>query len=135
MVGVGGDRHPSPVMCHKGCPSTLCYKDTNIVSNFRFVLFQIDAILKAFTYYGSCVDADAIEQLKGEPLKKLIRDMNSWSITDKNWDEKTWNFIETMVKIHHNVGIGTLFTLFVAPDKTNSSVNIIKVCYVFVINS
>ena len=82
---------------------------------------------KAFTYYDSCVDQETRDQLGGEPLKKLIHELGSWPITDKQWRAESWDFTEASIKIHRKVAIGSFFTLFTSPDRVNSSGYVLNV--------
>lgn len=82
---------------------------------------------KALAYYDSCMDVDEIERLKGEPLKKLIKEYGSWSITDKNWKEKDWDFVTNLARIHKDLVSRILFSMRVLFDEKNSSQNVITV--------
>lgn len=82
-------------------------------------------------YYDSCMDVDEIERLKGEPLKKLIKAYGSWSITDKNWEEKDWDFVSTLARIHKDLVSTSLFSMAVVIDNKNSSQNAITVSWSF----
>ncbi|XP_020617115.1 endothelin-converting enzyme homolog [Orbicella faveolata] len=84
-----------------------------------------EAVWKALAYYDSCMDVDEIERLKGEPLKKLIKEYGSWSITDKNWEEKDWDFVSKLARIHKDLVSPILFSMAVVIDNKNSSQNAI----------
>ena len=86
---------------------------------------------KTLTYYDSCMDLDEIERLKGEPLKKLIKEYGSWSITDKNWEEKDWDFVGNLARIHKDLVLPVLFSMTVVIDNKNSSQYTIKVRWSF----
>ena len=86
---------------------------------------------KTLTYYDSCMDLDEIERLKGEPLKKLIKEYGSWSITDKNWEEKDWDFVGNLARIHKDLVLPVLFSMVVVIDNKNSSQYTIKVRWSF----
>ena len=73
------------------------------------------------------MDVDEIERLKGEPLKKLIKEYGSWSITDRNWMEKDWDFVTNLARIHKDLVLPILFSVAVVIDNKNSSQNAITV--------
>ena len=73
------------------------------------------------------MDVVEIERLKGEPLKKLIKEYGSWSITDRNWMEKDWDFTANLARIHKDLVLPVLFSVTVAIDNKNSSQNAITV--------
>lgn len=87
---------------------------------------------KALAYYDSCMDVDEIERLKGEPLKKLIKEYGSWSITDEDWVEKDWDFVTNLARIHKDLVSPILFTMEVVIDNKNSSQNAMTVRRTFV---
>ena len=78
-------------------------------------------------YYDSCIDVKEIEQLKGEPLQRLIKRFGSWSITDKHWKEEDWELLEHIVQVHKYLALPVLFTMSVRIDNKNSSKTVIKV--------
>ncbi|KAL9970106.1 hypothetical protein ACROYT_G022430 [Oculina patagonica] len=86
-----------------------------------------EAVWKALAYYDSCMDVVEIERLKGEPLEKLIKEYGAWSITDRNWIEKDWNFITNLARIHKDLVVPVLFSVTVAIDNKNSTQNAITV--------
>ncbi|XP_058970514.1 endothelin-converting enzyme homolog isoform X2 [Pocillopora verrucosa] len=86
-----------------------------------------DAVQKAFLYYDSCTDQDAIEHAKGSPLLELIARYGSWNITNKTWTSNSWNFAETLVRIHKELKLSPLFTLQVKPDLVESSRYVIMI--------
>lgn len=73
------------------------------------------------------MDVVEIERLKGQPLEKLIKEYGSWSITDRNWMEKDWNFITNLARIHKDLVVPVLFSVTVAIDNKNSTQNAITV--------
>ena len=86
---------------------------------------------KALAYYDSCMDVDEIERLKGKPLKKLIKEYGSWNITDENWEEKDWDFVSNLARIHKDLVSPILFSMAVVIDNKNSSQNAITVRWIF----
>lgn len=79
------------------------------------------------TYYDSCMDESEIERLKGEPLRRLIAQYGSWSITDKDWQEKNWDLITSLARIHKYLALPVLFSMTVQIDNKNSSQNALTV--------
>ena len=86
---------------------------------------------KALAYYDSCMDVDEIERLKGKPLKKLIKEYGSWNITDENWEEKDWDFVSNLARIHKDLVSPILFSMAVVINNKNSSQNAITVRSIF----
>ena len=77
------------------------------------------------------MDVDEIERLKGKPLKKLIKEYGSWNITDENWEEKDWDFVSNLARIHKDLVSPILFSMAVVIDNKNSSQNAITVRSIF----
>jgi len=73
------------------------------------------------------MDEDKIESLGAQPLLDLIKEYGSWNVTDGNWTEEKWNFMETFVKIQKYLSIAPLFNMYVSADLKDSTKNIIVV--------
>ena len=59
------------------------------------------------------------------PLKNKIKELGSWPVTDASFDGRSWNMMNTMVKLHREVARSPLFNIFVTGDIKESDVNII----------
>lgn len=79
--------------------------------------------------FDSCMDEDKIETLGAQPLLDLIKDYGSWNITDGNWTDEKWTFVETFVKIHKYLSIAPLFNMYVSADLKDSTKNVIVVSF------
>ena len=90
-------------------------------------LFKNEAVMKGFDLFDSCMDEAKIEELGAEPLFDLIREYGSWNVTDGNWTEDSWNFMDNFVKIQKYLSIAPLFSMYVSPDLKDSAKNIIYV--------
>ena len=77
--------------------------------------------------FDSCMDEDKIENLGAQPLLDLIREYGSWNVTDGNWTDEKWTFMETFVKIHKYLAIAPLFNMYVSADLKDSTKNVIVV--------
>ena len=77
--------------------------------------------------FDSCMDEDKIESLGAQPLLDLIKEYGSWNVTDGNWTEEKWNFMETFVKIQKYLSIAPLFNMYVSADLKDSTKNVIVV--------
>lgn len=77
--------------------------------------------------FDSCMDEDKIESLGAQPLLDLIKEYGSWNVTDGNWTEENWNFMETFVKIQKYLSIAPLFNMYVSADLKDSTKNVIVV--------
>ncbi|XP_058947428.2 endothelin-converting enzyme homolog [Pocillopora verrucosa] len=84
-----------------------------------------EAVMKGFDLFDSCMDEDKIEELGAEPLFDLIREYGSWNVTDGNWTEDSWNFMDNFVKIQKYLSIAPLFSMYVNADLKDSAKNII----------
>jgi len=84
-----------------------------------------EAVTKGFDMFDSCMDEDKIESLGAQPLLDLIKEYGSWNVTDGNWTEEKWNFMETFVKIQKYLSIAPLFNMYVSADLKDSTKNII----------
>ena len=85
--------------------------------------------MKGFDMFDSCMDEETIEKLDATPLLELIKEYGSWNVTDGNWTEDSWDFMDTFVKIQKNLSIAPLFNMYVSADLKDSTNNIIVVSY------
>jgi len=83
------------------------------------------AVMKGFDMFDSCMDKEGVEKLGARPLLDLIKQYGSWNVTDGNWTEESWDFMETFVKIQKYLSIAPLFNMFVSADLKDSTKNII----------
>ncbi|XP_027040814.1 endothelin-converting enzyme homolog isoform X4 [Pocillopora damicornis] len=83
------------------------------------------AVMKGFDMFDSCMDEDKIENLGAEPLFDLIKEYGSWNVTDGNWTEDSWDFMDNFVKIQKYLSIAPLFNMYVSADLRDSTKNII----------
>ena len=77
--------------------------------------------------FDSCMDKDKIDNLGAQPLFDLIKKYGSWNVTDGNWTDEKWTFMETFVKIHKYLSIAPLFNMYVSADLKDSTKNVIVV--------
>ena len=77
--------------------------------------------------FDSCMDEETIEKLDATPLLDLIRKYGSWNVTDGNWTEESWDFMDTLVRIQKYLSIAPLFNMYVSADLKDSTKNIIVV--------
>ena len=82
--------------------------------------------------FDSCMDEDKIESLGAQPLLDLIKEYGSWNVTDGNWTEEKWNFMETFVKIQKYLSIAPLFNMYVSADLKDSTKNVIVVSFLLI---
>ena len=88
---------------------------------------QNEAVMKAFDMFDSCMDEKTIEELDATPLLDLIKEYGSWNVTDGNWTEESWDFMDTFVKIQKYLSVAPLFNMYVSADLKDSTKNIIVV--------
>ena len=77
--------------------------------------------------FDSCMDEEQIEKLGAAPLLDLIKEYGSWNVTDGNWTENSWDFMDTFVRIQKYLSIAPLFNMYVSADLKDSTKNIIVV--------
>ena len=77
--------------------------------------------------FDSCMDKETVEKLDGTPLLNLIKEYGSWNITDGNWTEESWDFMDTFVRIQKYLSTAPLFNMYVSADLRDSTKNIIVV--------
>ncbi|XP_015776137.1 PREDICTED: endothelin-converting enzyme 1-like [Acropora digitifera] len=83
------------------------------------------AVMKGFDMFDSCMDKEGVERLGAKPLLDLIKRHGSWNVTDGNWTEESWDFMDTFVKIQKYLSIAPLFNMYVSADLKDSTKNII----------
>lgn len=83
-----------------------------------------EAVMKGFDMFDSCMDKETIEKLDGTPLLNLIKEYGSWNITDGNWTEESWDFMDTFVRIQKYLSTAPLFNMYVSADLRDSTKNI-----------
>ncbi|KAG8180916.1 hypothetical protein JTE90_020143 [Oedothorax gibbosus] len=84
-----------------------------------------NATLSAKNLYASCMNERAIEELKEQPLLTLLEELGGWPVTNSNWSEDHFNWVEQIGQLRqYNNDI--LLGQWVAPDGKNSSINIIQ---------
>lgn len=83
--------------------------------------------MKGFDMFDSCMDEKTIEKLDATPLLDLIKEYGSWNVTDGNWTEESWDFMDTFVKIQKYLSVAPLFNMYVTADLKDSTKNIIVV--------
>ncbi|BFZ24008.1 hypothetical protein BsWGS_27047 [Bradybaena similaris] len=93
--------------------------------------FTSTAQLKAKKYFLSCMDEDKlIEKAGPNPLLNLIDDLG-WGINISEWDHGwqingSWN-LNKMLEDVHLLNVASLFTVWVAEDDKNSSLNVLQI--------
>ena len=90
-------------------------------------IIQNVAVMKGFDMFDSCMDKEGIERLGARPLLDLIKQYGSWNVTDGNWTEESWDFMDTFVRIQKYLSIAPLFNMYVSADLKDSTKNIIVV--------
>lgn len=83
--------------------------------------------MKGFDMFDACMDEERIEKLGATPLLDLIKEYGSWNVTDGNWTEASWDFMNTLVRIQKYLSIAPLFNMYVSADLKDSTKNIIVV--------
>lgn len=84
------------------------------------------AIHLAKTFYDSCINLDRLDELKDDPLQKILKQLGGWSVSG-NWSEKGFSLNETLKKVQLGFRASAFFSFYISADDKNSSRNIIKV--------
>lgn len=67
-------------------------------------------IKKVRTFFQSCLNVEAIDKLGNEPIRKYIKDLNSWAVDKKTgWKPGKWDVFETLKKIQKKFTSTQLF--------------------------
>ncbi|KAK3741544.1 hypothetical protein QZH41_002928 [Actinostola sp. cb2023] len=146
----GGWRKKNPIPRSSSSFSTFTKLHGKVEKSLRHILkagiSKIDGASKEIMkmpsdIYHSCMDLASINKTEDKPLRKLIKEMGSWSIDEKSgdWDEKTWDFEKILLFIHRHYTSagGPLFSVHVSDDPVNNSrhiVDIIKAYKTFIID-
>ena len=60
---------------------------------------NIIPIKKVRTFFQSCLNLKAIDQLGNKPIQKYIKDLNAWAVDEKSgWQADKWDVFETLKK-------------------------------------
>lgn len=109
----------------------LIFDNCTISSDKPDSAFTSTAQLKAKKYFLSCMDEDKlIEKAGPNPLLNLI-DGLGWGINISDWDhgwqvDGKWN-LNKMLEDVHLLNVASLFSVWVAEDDKNSSLNVLQV--------
>ena len=100
-------------------------------NNLNSIALQSNAINNAIMYYLACLNTASIERRNDQPIKDLIKEFNSWPVTDASFNVSTWNWTDTFVKAQKFLSISPIFGMYVGTDLRNSSNSIIVVSNFF----
>ncbi|CAH0562497.1 unnamed protein product [Brassicogethes aeneus] len=84
------------------------------------------AVVKAKYLYESCMNQDAIEERREEPLLKMIRHLGGWPIIDENWDESSFDLISLLGRLRL-LNNDVLISEWIGLDMKNSNEYIIHI--------
>ena len=81
-------------------------------------LNQLLPVKKVRTFFQSCLNVKAIDELGSEPIKKYIKDLNSWAVDkEAGWNSKKWDVFKTLKKIQKQyTSTNLFFTVESVPD-------------------
>ncbi|CAB4013611.1 endothelin-converting enzyme 1-like [Paramuricea clavata] len=85
-------------------------------------LNNLSPIKKVRTFFQSCLNVEAIDKLGNEPIRKYIKDLNSWAVDKKiGWKSGKWDVFETLKKIQKEYTSTQLFfSIESVPDPLSS---------------
>jgi hypothetical protein len=67
-------------------------------------------IKKVRTFFQSCLNVEAIDKLGNEPIRKYIKDLDSWAVDEKTgWESGKWDVFKTLKKIQKKYTSTNLF--------------------------
>lgn len=85
----------------------------------------VTSIEKAFLYFQNCQNETDIELLGAAPIKKMIADLQGWSIGDKNWSNKSWNFLEALT-LNQKIGGSAFFSVSVENSDWDANLTVLS---------
>ena len=90
-----------------------------------------EALIKAHSYYKSCMDTETLELLGPKPALEFISSIGGWSIcNNEEWmrNSAQWNVYDVLIKIQKNFfPASAFFTIEIVNDQTNPNKNQIRV--------
>ncbi|XP_035210704.1 neprilysin-2-like isoform X2 [Stegodyphus dumicola] len=86
-----------------------------------------DFIRMIKSMYDTCMDLKSIEKTDSEPLKKALRNLGGWPVTEgENWDEASFDWIDTLIRLRKmGYNFNSLMYLLVSEDYRNNTAHII----------
>ena len=105
----------------------ILYVISTVICNHVNRFPQSMSIRNAVDYYSSCLNKKSIEARGDQPLKDVIKQYNSWPVTDMNFTAANWNWTDTFIRVHKYLAMAPVFNMYVGSDLKNSSVNVITV--------
>ena len=133
----GGWIKDNPIPRSSSTFSTFSKLNGHVEKTLRLILEEkshrrpADLIELPQNMYHSCMDLAEIEKRGAKPLKDLIREIGSWSVSREEplWDEGTWDLESTLLFIQQNYTSagGPLFSVHISDDPINNSRHIIQV--------
>ena len=97
-------------------------------------------IKKVKNFYRSCLDTKTIDKRGVQPALSFINQMHSWELAnDGSWDQKKWDFYDTLRLLHKTSPAEIFFVVDVIPnpvklDKSKKEVILVRhfVCGSFI---
>ncbi|KAJ8280491.1 hypothetical protein GJAV_G00055490 [Gymnothorax javanicus] len=86
------------------------------------------ALIKAKTFYKSCINESAIEKRGGTPLLNILPDIFEWPIAVDDWDAdygQTWTAEDSIARLNEKYGKQVLVNFYVGADDRDSNSHII----------
>ncbi|CAK9297953.1 unnamed protein product [Gordionus sp. m RMFG-2023] len=85
------------------------------------------AVVRAKTFYESCINESFIESARVEPLLEFLNMLGGWAmLNSKNWNEQSFDPIQTIARLRR-YRINVLIQEGLNPDKRNSSIYIVEI--------
>ncbi|XP_036610533.1 neprilysin [Trichosurus vulpecula] len=91
---------------------------------------DVVAVQKAKTLYRSCLNESIVESRGGEPLLKLLPEINEWPVTVDNWETvygTSWTAEKSIAELNSKFGKKVVINLFIGTDDKNSMNHIIHI--------
>ncbi|PSN30408.1 Neprilysin-11 [Blattella germanica] len=85
-------------------------------------LLPVRAAKKA---YKACMDTAYMESEGLKPLSDLLLSLGDWPMAQDNWNEKNFNWQETVPKLIKHLNISPLLSMYVYLDRKNSKQSVI----------
>ncbi|KAM6980057.1 membrane metallo-endopeptidase-like 1 [Aplochiton taeniatus] len=89
-----------------------------------------EAVRKAKTLYGSCMNESLIEQRDSQPLLRLIDSIGDWPVASEDWNnstEESWSLEDTLATLTARFHKKVLLDMYVWTDDRDSRRHIIYI--------
>ena len=84
-------------------------------------------MLKAFSFYKSCMNESEIEAAGTKAMLEVIEKYGSWGITNKNWTGDSWTLEKILARVLADLRVSPFINVRGTPSPLNSSQVVVQV--------